>query len=481
MFAQPKHILFLCAWLFIQHIQLAQNPHIDSLKKVASAIKNDTSGVNTLNALARECISYEPPLALKSAKEGLELSHRLNWKKGEAESLHLVAYCHFATADYAPALEYWQQALALKEELNDSYGTAKILGNMGIVYSEQDNFPKALEYYFKAMRIAEKIQNHKLQSVYLGNLGVVYRRQGDLPKALDCYTKALKLGEENNYTDMVINSLGNIAIVYSTQKNHARALEYFAKALAKSEENGRKDGMIHNLGNMGITYMEQKQYEKALELFFRALDLCKQMGDKRSAAINTGSIASAYVALGKYQSAKTYLDKSLEDSYEMKLLDNIKTNERTYFELDSTQGDYKGSYEHYKKYISARDSITNGENTKRQTRLEMQYEFDKKEEATRLDQERKDALALADKRRQQIILLSISACGILVLGFAIFAYRSFLLKKKANKEISIQKQLIEEKQKEILDSIHYARRIQYTLLPREAYINKNISRLKRRS
>lgn len=67
-----------------------------------------------------------------------------------------------------------------------------------------------------------------------------------------------------------------------------------------------------------------------------------------------------------------------------------------------------------------------------------------------------------------------SVCGILllVLSFAVFAYRNFLQKKKANIEITIQKEIIETKQKEILDSIHYAKRIQSALITSEKYIDR---------
>jgi hypothetical protein len=37
--------------------------------------------------------------------------------------------------------------------------------------------------------------------------------------------------------------------------------------------------------------------------------------------------------------------------------------------------------------------------------------------------------------------------------------------------------LVEEKQKEILDSINYAKRIQMALLPNEKYIDKSLNRL----
>ncbi len=52
-------------------------------------------------------------------------------------------------------------------------------------------------------------------------------------------------------------------------------------------------------------------------------------------------------------------------------------------------------------------------------------------------------------------------------------------REKAEKQLSDRKKIIEEKQKEILDSIHYAKRIQKTLMPGEKYIEKEIDRLKK--
>ena len=43
--------------------------------------------------------------------------------------------------------------------------------------------------------------------------------------------------------------------------------------------------------------------------------------------------------------------------------------------------------------------------------------------------------------------------------------------------ISLQKEIIEVKQKEILDSIHYAKRIQTTLLPSNKYIERHLDKL----
>lgn len=49
--------------------------------------------------------------------------------------------------------------------------------------------------------------------------------------------------------------------------------------------------------------------------------------------------------------------------------------------------------------------------------------------------------------------------------------------KEKEKEAQFQKQIIEEKQKEIIDSIHYAKRIQDALLPNEKQIDRIINKM----
>ena len=80
--------------------------------------------------------------------------------------------------------------------------------------------------------------------------------------------------------------------------------------------------------------------------------------------------------------------------------------------------------------------------------------------------------------------------GLLLIGILVYAYKSNLQKKKANKiilnqklEVEKQRNLIEEKakelverQKEIIQSIEYSKRIQDSLLPTNAYIKRNINK-----
>ena len=52
-----------------------------------------------------------------------------------------------------------------------------------------------------------------------------------------------------------------------------------------------------------------------------------------------------------------------------------------------------------------------------------------------------------------------------------------IINQLKEKETQQQKHIIEEKQKEILDSIYYAKRIQTALITSEKYIERNLNEL----
>jgi serine phosphatase RsbU (regulator of sigma subunit) len=66
------------------------------------------------------------------------------------------------------------------------------------------------------------------------------------------------------------------------------------------------------------------------------------------------------------------------------------------------------------------------------------------------------------------------ALFIVTLLAAVILYRGYKMKQRSNIEITLQKEIIEQKNKEIVDSINYAQRIQQSLLPSMEEIRKNL-------
>ena len=87
---------------------------------------------------------------------------------------------------------------------------------------------------------------------------------------------------------------------------------------------------------------------------------------------------------------------------------------------------------------------------------------------------RQNAEIRANKNKQYALIGGLT----LVIIFAAIMFNRFKVTKNQKSIIEIQKNLMEEKQKEILDSIHYAKRIQQSLLPTTKYFDKNLKRLR---
>jgi serine phosphatase RsbU (regulator of sigma subunit) len=85
-------------------------------------------------------------------------------------------------------------------------------------------------------------------------------------------------------------------------------------------------------------------------------------------------------------------------------------------------------------------------------------------------------LAAADKRIQTTgNWLNFMIAGlVVVIIFAFILYRGYNQKKKSNEAITLQKEIIEQKNNEIVDSINYAKRIQSAMLPSLEEIRKHL-------
>jgi len=122
------------------------------------------------------------------------------------------------------------------------------------------------------------------------------------------------------------------------------------------------------------------------------------------------------------------------------------------------------------------------------TELALKYETEKKEKQISLlekDKELNSTKLIAkdaeiSQTRQTLIYFVFAAVLFIVL--IVFVIRANLQRKKANKllteqkaEIEKQKHSLEEKQKEILDSIIYAKRLQDAILPPDAFLDTNLT------
>ncbi len=451
--------------------------------------------VIALNNLAKELyLAENNNHSIPYANSALMLAQKLKYKTGEIDALTVLGNINNNLGNYHQGLKNHSAALNLRNK-TDKRGISVSLINIGTSYSNLADHSKALQYYYKALKMTEELKDKMLAAATLGQIANVYFKEGSIEKALGFYFGALKIYEELRNKSGIARQFGNIGAAYShfghsskdsdlSKKYYEKSLGYHLKAFQMDEKFGNKISCARHLTNIGTTFMNLLDFKSAMKYETRALKIKEEGGDKGGIILSLGNIGWLYSEMKEYDKAENYLKQAISGAQKIGALDYETVYEEKLSQLYSKTGRYKLAIEEYKKFIITRDSIINEENTKKQVRAEMNYDFDKKEAETKSEQERKDVIANKEKQKQKIVIASVSAGLILVLILAIVILRSLRQNQKKNKIITEQKEivekqkeLVEEKQKEILDSIHYAKRIQTALITSEKYIDKNLNNL----
>jgi len=474
----------------------------DSLLLLVKTAKNDIIKAKLLTTLAWNLKENNVDTAIILCNQAIALSGKTSdlsdtsklrvAKMSSARAYKYLGICYTIKSDLTLSLEAYFKAFKLEEELKNKKGMADCFANIGIVYIYRADFSKALDYCLKALRISENLKDVQSCILIQSNIGSIYLNMYDYSKALEAYLKVLKLQEEIGQGPGTVE-LENLGIIYENKSDFAKAFEYYFKALEIYRESGNKLGMASCLNNIGFAYMKQSIYPKALHYNLMALKENEELGNKNGIATSLGCIGEVHLFMTNYKEAFAclYRSVSIANSIDSKSISKESYHlmstvfEKSDIALPDTPGGKLLNKEemrlqslyYFKKYIALRDTIFSEENKKQLIQKEMNYDFEKKEAVTKAEQEKKDAIAKEELKQKELqrnyFIIGFGLVGLL----AIFIFRSYRQKQKANILITEQKRLVDEHQKEILDSIRYAKRIQSALLPSEKYVRKNLNRL----
>ncbi len=509
-----KRLWLLGLFIFLFVFGKSQNKIIDSLIAVLKIQKEDTNKVNLLYQISE---ASEVDDILKYAEFALKLAQKLNYNRGIAGASNNIGFVYMNKGDIPEALEWYNKSLMMWEKVGDKHGIAIELNNIANIYDNFGDNSKALEFNFKSLKICEETGDKQGIARSLNNIGTIYHSQGNLPKgeggiieALEYYYKSLKYFEEAGDRSGVGSSYNNIAAIYESQGDNQKALEWYTKSFNIQEEIGDKQNAAYLLINIGDVYDVQHNFEKGLELYNKSLAFLQEIGDKNGLAHVLNNIGGIYLNKAKwisntsprklsalqisevvknYNQAADYSNRALKIGKELGYPENIRNSSKQLSSIYKFLGTspqtplpkkiayLTNALEMYELFKQMADSINNVQTRKSGLKKQMQYAFEKKETETKAEQEKKDVIANEELHKQKVVRNSFIGGFCLVLVLAIVVFRSYRQKQKANIEITAQKHTIEEKQKEILDSIHYAKRIQTALITSEKYISKNLEKL----
>ena len=368
--------------------------------KLSNSPKQDTLRIIVLLKLSTAYYGINPDKMLQYANESFQLSSKLNFKKGKGESYKLIGAANFTKGNLNEAENYFTKALTTFHEINYYKGIILCYSNLGGVKTVQNKYPEALKLYQNSIRVSEKANEKKLAAYANGNMGIIYSELKNYDLALENYNNALKIHTTENNSEGIAANLGNVGNVYFAKKDYDNAFLFFNKALEKNIEINNKFGIAREYGNIASVFIEQNKLSEAIDYHFKALKLNEELQNKKGIAVNYQRIGEYYLNQNKLEESLKYLKNANILATDVGIKDTQKESYNSLSDLYEKKGIMDSAYLYFKKYISIKDEIENESNRKQISRLEIQYEFDTKEEKYKT----KQLLDEQNLKQQQLLI-----------------------------------------------------------------------------
>lgn len=501
----------------------AQTASLDSLKNEYNKCTNDSIRCFLLYFIVES--EYNADVWPKYNEQLGEIALR-NYRTGPlhtkryflfyyAMSLSNKGYLIMTKGNYGKAVDFYNRALIIHSAIGDTLGISTAYINIGYSLRQQGNIVKALDNYYKALKLQELLGDKRSCSVSYNNIGFVHGMQGEYDKALACYRKAEKINLEIGVKDDLAICYGNMAKIFYTygdieSKSNdklsgvKKGIEYLNKAIEIQRElknYALLAGSLNTLGGVfenhgdpscnesGTKCLEQGK-RKAFGLYMEALKIREQNRDTLGLAQSYYSMASGLIQQGKWNEALDYATKALNIGKKFGVPERIMDASALLKTIYEKKEKYDKAVEMFELNIKMRDSLSNEEIRKADLKKQFETEYEiqsSKDSIANVGKIREGQLkheaAITQQRTYTYGGFAGLALMLVVAGVSFKAYRN---KQKANIIITEQKQfvdtqkhIIEEKQKEIIDSINYAQRIQRAHLPSEKYIGRKLNELRK--
>lgn len=370
------------------------------LQEVQNHTKEDTIKVQLLLKLAASYYGVDTEKLNEVAQDAHRIASKLNYKNGIAEALKLQGAASHSKGDFKTAESLFTQALNIYKEINYYPGIIVCYSNLGSMKLIQNSYPEALKLYQISIRYAEKSKDFKNSAMAYGNMGIIYSELKNYDLALSHFNEALKSHQKSEYSEGVASSYSNIGTVYFNQNDFKTALQYYKLALDKNREINNQLGIAREYGNIASLYMKQKSFVQAFDNLNSALKINSELNNKKGIAVNYQGLGEYYLYQNKPNDALKYFLNANKIAAEIGVKDIQKDTYKNLSEMYERNSRPDSAYFYYKKYIDVKETIDNENNRKQISRMEIQYEFDAKEEKYKNQQ----LLDLEHLKQKQLLL-----------------------------------------------------------------------------
>ncbi len=431
-------------------------------------------------------VSYFRDRRYREAMPWFEKSGALSYGKGVAgsriNSLFGLTSCAMGLNDYDAAEKYLHELMPLLENTGQYESLAEAYSMEALVYFERKDYSRAIDLYLKSVEILQE-SDGAVHEVYT-NAAICYQNLENSGMASRYFELALSDARKQN-DKRGMARLEHIMAVVSENKEDYYHADYYCNAAI---EDAMASSSYDILQECYLTYSEVLEtgndFVKALEYYEKYLSLRDSLLVEERLAGQAEEQRRADLENLEQQLLLSLSDEELKDimidklkvenekrDNELKLMERERELEKS--ERERLEQSMVLAREKYNREMQEQQ-IHNLEQERAIQRLELLRQENEEKELLRKNQLQESEIKQQQleiekehEARKRLIWMAVllGIIVILILVSFISSRRKNIILSEQKNEISLQKDIIEEKNMSITDSIEYASRIQSAVLP----------------
>ncbi len=399
----------------------------------------------------------------------------------------LTKLCNaFQNTNFDSCISYAQLKLQLAKKNNNLTAIASANDKIADMYARKTQTDLAIKTYFDVISFCEKYDLKLQKGQSLLGLGLAYADLKKYPEAEKYYVESIEILEKETNILALANAYNNLATIYKNTGRLDESITYHKLALDIRQKANDIGGQAHSYNNIGLVYLKKSELDKALDFLFKSLEIKEKRGDVKGSAGSNINISFAYIEKNDFKNALPYVLKGIQLADSAKAYNFLSVGYEKAHKIYAGLGKMDKAYEYSQLYNQLYEKLYNESSNRAITEMEAKYTSEKKQqEIEMLNAQNEINQMQLDKANNLKKIFIAGGFLILIVIFALFF--GFNSKRKAlkmqqeinqkleekNEKILHQSLIIEQKNKDITDSINYAKRIQEALMPSKTEINKH--------
>ncbi|MGZ4033541.1 MAG: SpoIIE family protein phosphatase [Bacteroidia bacterium] len=218
-------------------------------------------------------------ISLSYLIRAVKIAEEINEKKVLVSGYRYIGYI-YRKQDSFMAEDYYNKSLRIAKEINDEISESYIysaLGNIyeGIFEGASESNKKALEYYLKSLEIRERKGSYAEIASSLNETSRVYDLLGMFDKGLQLRLRGLEIAEKSGSTENIIYLCDVLGNDYSLRlHDYKKGLDYQLRAytIGKTQKNNFEI-MFDITKGVAYSYYSLGDYKRSSEFFLQSIIL----------------------------------------------------------------------------------------------------------------------------------------------------------------------------------------------------------------